>query len=299
MTTTEFKKVARSLKVAYEELNKEALVSSVSIFSPQYKEARDLVRAAVLKENGFTIEEYDIVRNQLEAERLAKKDTPSDVSQILEKVATLKGDKGDDGANPSKEELVALFKEILPEVIPQFIPKPSIINKIVKETTIEKPTIVKETRVETINSKYDDTLVRSELDYLNDKVDSLGKLSREKDEAVRNELKQFFHDYFSENFKHNIDIMGMPDFRKLAMGLRQDIDALRSTSTSSSGTGVTLETPSGTPNGVLTTFTVLNTPKFICVDGLNKFETLHYTYLAGTITITDGVPPNGYIISFY
>jgi len=31
---------------------------------------------------------------------------------------------------------------------------------------------------------------------------------------------------FAKNFKKNIDLMGMPDFRKMGIGLRQDIDNL-------------------------------------------------------------------------
>lgn len=59
------------------------------------------------------------------------------------------------------------------------------------------------------------------------------------------------------------------------------------------------ETPTGTINGVNTTFTVVNTPKWISVDGLNKFVTANYTYVAPTITITDGAPPVLSIMSFY
>lgn len=63
--------------------------------------------------------------------------------------------------------------------------------------------------------------------------------------------------------------------------------------------GPFIETPGGTPNGVLTTFTVTNEPKWISVDGLNKFVTTNYTYSSGTITITDGAPPVVSIMSFY
>lgn len=67
---------------------------------------------------------------------------------------------------------------------------------------------------------------------------------------------------FGENFEHNIDIVSqtqrsMPDFRKLAMGLRGDIDANKATV----GTFVDDETPTGTVNSSNKVFTLSNTPK--------------------------------------
>ena len=61
----------------------------------------------------------------------------------------------------------------------------------------------------------------------------------------------------------------------------------------------TVETPTGTVDGSNATFTVANTPLYIIVDGVSKFATLHYTYLAGTITIIDGAPPALFIRSLY
>lgn len=68
---------------------------------------------------------------------------------------------------------------------------------------------------------------------------------------------------------------------------------------SGSGKTLTVETPVGTVNGSNTVYTVLNQPVWIAVDGVDKFVTLNYTYLAGTITITDGAPPVFSIYSFY
>ncbi len=70
---------------------------------------------------------------------------------------------------------------------------------------------------------------------------------------------------------------------------------------SASGGGVNLEIPTGTVDGSNASFTVLNTPKYITVDGLNKFQTTHYSYDSSTktITITDGASPALYIRSFY
>lgn len=66
----------------------------------------------------------------------------------------------------------------------------------------------------------------------------------------------------------------------------------------SGGGTFAVETPSGTINGVNTVFTVLNTPIYISVDGVNKFETVNYTYSLFTIIITDGAPPSISIQAF-
>lgn len=65
------------------------------------------------------------------------------------------------------------------------------------------------------------------------------------------------------------------------------------------GGEASVETPVGAVNGVNTVYTVSNTPKWLVVDGVQKFETLHYTYSSGTITMTDGAPPYSFIRSIY
>lgn len=74
------------------------------------------------------------------------------------------------------------------------------------------------------------------------------------------------------------------------------------------GTGpgtVNLELPTGTVDGSNTSFTVVNTPRWLSIDGLNKFNATYnpsnpgWSYVAGTITILDGSPPVLSIVSFY
>lgn len=65
----------------------------------------------------------------------------------------------------------------------------------------------------------------------------------------------------------------------------------------SSSSGVSFETPTGTINGINTTFVATNTPKYIVVDGVTYFENDGYS-LAG-LTITTIVPPTGFIRSAY
>ena len=72
------------------------------------------------------------------------------------------------------------------------------------------------------------------------------------------------------------------------------------TVTFTGGSGATaVETPTGAVNGTNDTYTVAHEPLYIIVDGVSKFVTLHYTYVAGTITVIDGAVPTQYIRSVY
>ena len=62
-------------------------------------------------------------------------------------------------------------------------------------------------------------------------------------------------------------------------------------------TTTSVETPSGTVNGINTSFTVLHTPQFIVQDGVTYFDGEGFT-LSG-LNITTDFPPVGFIRSFY
>ena len=62
---------------------------------------------------------------------------------------------------------------------------------------------------------------------------------------------------------------------------------------------VSIETPTGTVNGVNTSFDVTNTPRFIIVDGFVRFSGLGYTYSAPTISVDPLAPPVDYIRSVF
>ena len=70
--TAEFKKVARILKQVYAELTKEAVDSGVAITSNEYEQLVSLARERVLSKLGFTIEEYRLVKSEVEKQRGAK-----------------------------------------------------------------------------------------------------------------------------------------------------------------------------------------------------------------------------------
>ena len=65
------------------------------------------------------------------------------------------------------------------------------------------------------------------------------------------------------------------------------------------GTGIAVETPSGTVDDANVDFTVTNVPKYIVVNGAQYFSGAGYTYLAGTITLDNPVGTGGFIRSVY
>jgi hypothetical protein len=219
MTSAEFKKVGRLLKEIYSELEKEAIVEGIDIFSEEYIRVRDLVRLKTLERLGFTLEEY---RQAKELVAPAKK---VDVEKQVSEASTIAQDvsnRVDALIVPNEEDILSKAKIIAESVVKA----PVIQNNIVERTTIEKPTIVKETVIQTINKETDLNPVYAEIGYLHDKLDTL-----EIPEAFDpKELLDQIRSEFSERFKENIDTLGMPDFRKLAMGLQAQIDEVRSSS---------------------------------------------------------------------
>ena len=61
------------------------------------------------------------------------------------------------------------------------------------------------------------------------------------------------------------------------------------------GGGITLETPTGTVNGINTIFDVTMSPKYLIIDGISKFQDVHYTLTGSRINIIDGAPPVQYL----
>jgi hypothetical protein len=284
MTVAEFKKVARLLKQTYKEVEEEALNSGVDLMSSDYDEMIATVRLAVLEKMGFTLDEYRKMREQVEG--ISKAGTLDFIEKARKEIEELKARH-----IPTQEEITAIARE----VAEKHIKPPQIINQIVREVTKEKPQIIKETLREKVIEMDNSTLneVKEDLHTLQT---SHGDLYREVSqikvpdlEALKNEINNNFAEYF----KHNINILGMPDWRKLAMGLQAQIDEISGTS----GGGFNVETPVGTVNGSNASFTVTNTPVQVVSDGITYFSGAGYSFAGGTITMD--VPPSSYIRSIY
>lgn len=219
MTTAEFKKVARLLKEVYKQLETEALSEGIDIFGEEYAVVRDRLRLEVLRRLGFTLEEY---RDAKELVAPAKK---VDVRAKLEELAT-KADsiteKVDALEIPDEDELLEKAKELATDIAEKVVKPPTIVNQIVKETTVEKPTIVKQTNTVIEREEFDDSPIWAEIGYFNDRLNSLKIPEGVDEEKMKEELRS----EFMEQLQKNINMLGMPDFRKLAMGLQDQIDRL-------------------------------------------------------------------------
>lgn len=210
-TTTEWKKMARLLKEVYAKIREEAIISGMNILSPEYDELINIARLKILENNGWTLEEYRTIKEQIEG--VDKIGTLEVMKNTQEKVREF-NQRLSEFRIPTEEEI----EDIAEQVARKYIVAPVIKNEIVKEYTIEKPRIIETTRV--VKEKYDDTKINKRLDEIKSALKEL-KIPEPYDDT---KLKEYFHDYFSENFEKNINILGMPDFRKLAMGLQQQID---------------------------------------------------------------------------
>ena len=220
MTTKEWKKVARILKESYKEVEAEAISKGIDIFSDEYKELIDVVREKVLTKLGFTIEEYREMADEVATAR--KKEVNKKIEEVTERIDNLPN--FNIPKIPTREEI----EEIAHEVAKEYIKPPQITNEIVKETThevkIEQPKIIETVRVENRVEKYDDKKLLKELAKLESKI---AEIVIPDEEKIRNDLKF--------ELQKNIDTLGMPDFRKLGMGLQVQIDEVRNSTPTGGG----------------------------------------------------------------
>lgn len=215
MTIPDFKKIGRLLKTLYAEIEKEAIDKGVDISSDEYESflsvAQEKIRELVLAKYGFTLEEYRVAKEETLREQEIERRAPLEQAkqEIQDKIAQIK--------IPSTEDITRIAKEESSKIPPRVTHKTEIVKETTKEVIKELPTIVKETVIQ--KEEFDDSPLWAEVGFLNDRIDNLPKLDLDKfADGLRSE--------FSKHFEHNINTLGMPDFRKLAMGLREDIDEL-------------------------------------------------------------------------
>lgn len=214
MNASQFKKIANLLTDIYREIKKESLQNGIDILSPEYEQLRTTAREMLLKNMGFTVQQYQ------EAKARAEAFTQADMLDFAEKLKADIAGELNDLVIPTREEIISLAHE----VAKTYIQPPQITNQIVRETTIEKPQIIKETTIEKTVQEvaFNDADIRKSIDGLSEQMRSLPLPVTP--EQITEITKQFFKDNFADNFQKNIDVFGMPDFRKLAMGIREDLD---------------------------------------------------------------------------
>jgi len=273
MTIAQFKKVARLLKLAYAELQKEFIDNNEDILSDEYDVAVSIVREKILEHLGFTLEEY---REAKELVAPAKKvDVSAEIEATKAKVESL--------VIPTDYDIAEMAHRVANEYIKAPVITNNTINQIVKETIVEKPTIVKETVIQ--REEYDPSPLYAELGYLNDKVSNI-KPPKEVDvEAMKEELRS----EFMAQFEHNIDTLGMPDFRKLAMGLQAQIDDVKGAASTIAGTFETISRNLSDSDATYY-YTGLDLTSIVYANGITK--TLNYTGGDLTSIVLSGNTPS-------
>lgn len=253
------------------------------------KQKRGLLRIATIIDDGELgiVAELNKLEDRIDVthETLDKKveETRQEFTRKIENIQLLKGDKGDSVVGPPgpKGDTTILEKVIEKTEVIREQPIVTEITKVtneIKEVAVLDPNIL---------PKYGEKF-RDGLELLKDdeRIDIKAIKGIEK---TTEETVQFLKDWSIQILDQRTSF--------LIQKVNNLSDKVNSISTV--GGGISVETPTGTVNGVNTVFTVSNTPKFISIDGVMKFAGLHYTYAAGTITIIDSVPPALYIRSFY
>jgi hypothetical protein len=270
MTTNEWKKIARILKEAYIELEKEALSKGIDIFSDLYKELQDKTRLKVLEKFGVSLDEYREMKEEIASAK--KKEVNSKFNEIKTQIDQIKEEP-----KLSKEEV----KEIAEEIAKKYIKEPIInnytTNEIVKETThevrVEQPKIIETVRQ--IKEKYNDKPIRKEIQKLYDTINAIEIPKPLDGEQIKNEL----FDALKKNIEQEIDILGMPDFRKLAMGLQSQIDGIDVSWSSLTGTPTALLLDQTTPQTITNDIPLLSETRVI--DEMHQL--VDKTYVDGAV----------------
>lgn len=211
MTTAEFKKIARLLKKVYQELEQEAISEGISTLSPEYDQLVAKAREKVLESQGYTLQEYREAKAKVSG--FSQADYVDSVEQHTSKLEEL-GNRH----IPTSEEIA----DIAEEVAQKYIVPPQITNQIVKEYTIEKPRIIETTKQTIIKEKYNSKPIEEKLSKVQEQLSEIRIPDLEK---FRGEIKEELTNIFQDQLENNINILDMPNFRKLAMGLQAQIDA--------------------------------------------------------------------------
>ena len=290
MTTKQLKQIMKMLKVLYAELEERAKEDGVDITSPEFEQVQAVVREKYLTKKGFTTEEYREAKEKLE-----------ELQTII-----FKGDKGETGQDahtPTNEELTALIKPLIPSPVAGHTPTKEEILALVKPLIpqVKDGQAPSDERlidlIKPLLPKYD-----AELGYLEDKINKIKIPIPEKidTEKLKEEIITETKNNFGDNLKKNIDILGMPDFRKLAMGLQEQINlaghTIQDEGTSLSnrknlnfvGTGVTVTDTSETNTTTVTLAAGGHTIQNAGVD----LTARTYLNFAGSLTATDDAVNN-------
>jgi len=230
MTTAELKKVMRLLKTVFAKIQEQALIDGIDITSPQYDELINRVREATLAKKGFTLEEYRAAKADFAAERKQTKvKTADELKAVVDKVLEIKGQVGERGPQGDRGE------------------KGDKGDRGPKGDKGDRGPKGKDGR-DGRDGRDGEDIPETTVAYLEERIDSI----KIPDPVDMQKIEDWSRNLFAELFEHNINTLGMPDFRKLAMGIRADVD-LKVSGTSDAGRTpfiyVQAEEPTGQKQG--------------------------------------------------
>lgn len=280
MNSQELKKIYGLLNRGYAELEQQAISEGIDITSPEYDDLKDKLRNTIIKKRGYTLEDYKKAKASAEAERLTQKLTegaPTD--KLLANIEKIKGDTGPIGpiGPEGKKGETGPMGPMGP------VGRPGLPGKDGRDGLNGKDGQNGRDGRDGLNGQSYDP---AEFNALADKINKIPK---------EEFLQEFVKEEVGHSLARNIDIMGMPNFRKLAMGLQAQIDDVRALRSTSSGSLSVLTPTSGTVNGINTSFSYATAPTLMIVDGGRTMQktssdgTVNWT---GTTSVSLSVAPN-------
>lgn len=184
---------------------------------------------------------------------------------------------GRPGRSPSREELLAIIRPLIPKVRN---------GKDADEDRIARKVLA---LLPPIRDGRD-----SSPEEVAEHIKKGRKLTVDDIAGLRQNLSQIRGEASKKGYLH-----GGGDTIRAGAGVTLTRNSDGTTTISAVSSGLGIETPVGAVDGSNTSYTVSNEPLFIMADGMVRFEGEGYTYLAGTITMDALIPPVEYIRSVY
>ena len=260
MTLKEFAKLKNQIEKFLTQFEKELEDDGIIILSSEYDEAMLVLKEKILAKKGLTLEEYNEMESKLEA-------YDKDDDNLIELFTKVKS------SGISDDRILSLKDKMTGDIIV----KVSDVESKLKEE-------LKNTKTELENYKKELKLLKDEIDVIKKAKPINQKIINKEYKIIQKEiyddkkLKEFLNSKTDEfykklitldgNFKERVDKIsefykGMPDFRRLGMGLQAQIDDIIN------GLRSEAVNLSSQCNGSTYTFTLPSTKKAVIAMELN------------------------------
>jgi len=142
MTKKEFKKLNKIISLFEDKLESTAIEKGIDITSSKFQQNLDDFKSKILSKSGYTLDDYNYFDNQGDKDEsdnllVPKKDVEDIIGLFIDKITGDVDNKLNDMYKDNDNE----FIDLRDRIIKLENRKPDVLNKIVKETIIEKPII--------------------------------------------------------------------------------------------------------------------------------------------------------------